>query len=858
MNHQAATFPRPFAASVRIALLALFFCSGISGLIYEVVWTRQLTVILGNTVYAVSTVLTVFMAGLALGSFLGGRFIDRRTDALRVYAILEIAIAILGFGLSSLLKQTGPAYLWIHHILSEFPLLLSAARYVFTSGLLVIPTTLMGATLPVLSRFLVANERAVGLDTGRLYALNTLGAAFGCYAAGFVLIGNLGVEASVGIASALSLTVGIAAWFCWKRLGDVPSAARVQTVDHDGNTSEWTLLRMVVLAAFAVSGLAALGYEVIWTRLLIRYLGNSIYAFSTVLTTFLVGMALGSLVFSFVAARSKRNVVILGLIQVAIALYVLLSILVFAWTTEWLQSWVQPEPWWQGTGAKFLKTFALMLLPTFLMGAAFPVAGQIYISNFRRLGQRLGELYACNTLGAIVGAAAAGFLLLPLLGMQGSLLVLVCLNLGMGLVLCSLEPGLPLRTKALLLVALAVVTSAGAAAMPRDVFRRAHAAAASDGELLFYKEDVLGTVTVRESGEKRTLAIDNLPLAGTGSECLTSQIPLGHLPMLLHPNPKTAYVLGFGGGGTTHAVATYPELQRIDATELCQSVVDVAPMFSQINHDVVFDPRLLLEVTDGRHYLLTTKQTYDVISVDLLWPQTAGAASLYTLEFYQLCHQRLGNDGIMVQWLFAGSIPTRYVKIIARTIGQVFPHVSLWWSPGRQHIFVVASKSPLRVDLQRMTQRMDQPDVRRDLAGIDLDEPAALLSLFIAQDTALAEFISDSDAINTDNLPLLEYGLPLCTESSAPENLEAMTQLQQSVLDVVDHAGPEQTDRIRRCQQSNHMLRLGLIALWHRQPDVAVEKWRQAVQLNPDNHEARDVLDKFTELFLPDAAPASP
>ena len=426
---------------VRTTLLALFFCSGICGLIFEVVWTRQLTVILGNTVYAVSTVLTVFMTGLALGSYFGGRLIDRRHDALRVYAILEITIGVLGFLLSMLLRQTGPTYVWIHQSLSGYPLALSMARYVFAFALLVIPTTLMGATLPVLSRFIVSNQRDVGFDTGRLYALNTVGAAVGCFAAGFLLIGVLGIEGTVRVAAALGITVGGTAWWCWIKLRPDSHLATVPAENRsESAAAHWTWLRVTVLVAFAVSGLAALGYEVVWTRLLTRYLGNSIYAFCAMLTTFLAGMALGSLVFSRIASRSKRTVMLFGLIEVAIALYVLLFLMVFGWSLHRMQAWMQPDPWWDNTSARFLRTFAVMFLPTFLMGAAFPVAGQTYVRNLRQLGQRLGELYASNTLGAIIGSALAGFVLLPHLGLQGSLVVLLVLNLSAGVALCAMEP----------------------------------------------------------------------------------------------------------------------------------------------------------------------------------------------------------------------------------------------------------------------------------------------------------------------------------------------------------------------------------------------------------------------------------
>jgi spermidine synthase len=833
----------PVARGIRSLLFALFFCSGASGLIYEVVWTRQLTVILGNTVFAVSTVLTAFMGGLALGSFLGGRMIDRVESPLRVYALLEIAIGILAFCLTSALNQTGPLYLWIHGSLGEYPLALYAARYVFSFCLLAIPTTIMGTTLPVLSKFVARTQRAVGLDVGRLYALNTLGAAAGCYLAGFVLIGNLGLGATVRAASALSIAVGLLAWVCQKYAGPAAPKASSPPVQQAKIPAGASPLRLLVLGAFAVSGFAALGYEVLWTRLLTSYLGNSVYAFSTMLTAFLTGIALGSLWFSYFADRSRRAVAVLGLIEAAIGFYVLCSIHIFGWRAESLSSWIAPDPRWPATGARFMNAFTLIFFPTFLMGAAFPVAGRIYIANFRRLGRSVGELYAWNTIGAILGAAAAGFALMPVLGLENSLVVLLCLNLGIGLALCAAEPAVRRSQKTFLLAALVVAAGVGLAAMPRGVFRRMHEVLAPGEKLLYFKEDLLGTVTVKQQGRHRTLFIDHLEMAGTADRFLSSHKSLAHLPMLLHPNPQTVYVLGFGAGGTAYGMSTYPEVRRIDATELSRSVVDVAPMFLQINHDVMSDPRLHLEVNDGRHFLLTTRRTYDVISVDLLWPQTAGSGSLYTREFYELCRRRLTPDGILVEWLHPGFIPPDYLKGILRTMGRVFPHTSLWWTRREEHLLVVASKAPLRVDYQRLAQRINHPATRRDLAEVHLDDPATFLSYFIARDDALEQFAADADWLNTDDLPLLEYKLPLYTADAAPENMRAVLQLRQSVLPLLERVSPQERERILTCERSNERLDRAVLDFREGRFDRTVAQCREALLVNPDNHDARALLE---------------
>ncbi|MHC4405891.1 MAG: fused MFS/spermidine synthase [Planctomycetota bacterium] len=842
MTLQAQGLNDPLGRSIRRVLLLLFLCSGVSGLIYEVVWTRLLTVILGNTVYAVSTVLTVFMGGLALGSFFGGRIIDRRKDPLRVYAFLELAIGASGYCLTLILNQTGPVYVWIHSALGEYPLVLCGARYVFSFSLLAIPTLLMGATFPVLSKFVAGRERAVGLDIGTLYALNTLGAAGGCYLAGFVLIGNIGTGLTVSTASALSIAVGGLAWYCHKLAGPVKLKTSRQPAEESDGDPTRSPLQWLILSAFAISGCAALGYEVVWTRILISYLGNSVYAFSTMLTTFLVGIAFGSLCFSRFVDRRKRLVTGFGFIHVAIGFYVLLSIYAFGWYADSLELLRQPRPVWEGTGIRFVKAFALMFVPTFLMGAALPVAGRAYITNFRRLGRSLGELYAWNTVGAIVGAAAAGFALMPALGLESSLVVLLSLNLCIGITLCGAEPAMDRKRRFLLLGGLAAATGLGLGGMPRSVFRQMHEVRSPGVKLTYYKEDLVGTVTVTEKGDNRTLFIDHLELAGTDDRFLSSHKSLGHLPMLLHPNPRSVYVLGFGGGGTAYAISTYPEVKRIDATELSRSVVDVVPRFTAINHHVMSDPRLHLEVNDGRHFLLTTRRTYDVISVDLLWPQTAGSGSLYTKEFYELCHRRLNDGGIMVEWLHSGFIPTQYLKIILRTIRRVFPHTSLWWSRRQEHLLVVASKAPLRVDFQRLARRMNHPATQRDLAEVYLEKPASFLGYFIAGDDALARFVKGSELLNTDDLPYLEYKLPFNTASAELDNLRAMTRIGHSVLPRVEHVNSEQKEEILVHERSNEFQHQAIIALCEGRHAAALAECRRALEVNPHN---RDALELF-------------
>jgi len=795
--------PRPGARTGQNVIFLLFLCSGVSGLIYEVVWTRLLTVVLGNTVFAVSAVLTVYMGGLALGSFCAGRIIDRRTDPLRVYALLEIAIGAFGFCSSLLLIQTGPAYVWLHRTLGEYPALLHVMRYVFSFVLLGLPTTLMGATLPVLSRFAVDRQSVVGLKVGTLYAINTLGAAAGCYAAGFILIGNVGIHLTILSASVLSIIVGLVAWSCDRRLSvaaPLPSAA---PADGNGEETPRSALRWLILGAFALSGLTALSYEVIWTRILILFLSNTVYAFAAMLTTFLAGVGLGSLVFSSFVDRRKLLVLGLGLMEAAIGFYALLSIYVFG-HAEALLAFGQNFPEWKGTGAGFTKALALMLVPTFLFGGTFPIAARICSSSFARIGARVGELYSWNTVGAIVGAAATGFVLMPLLGLQGSLLTMLCLNLLVGIALCGAEPGLTRKDRSLLVCCLVALTVLGMAKSPRDVFRYMQETWVPSEKLVYYREDPAGTVCVRQIGRERKMYVDGLDVAGTEPIYLGSSKFLGHVPMLIHRNPKRAFVLGFGAGGTSHAISTYPSVVRIDAAEICRSVTRAARLFPEVHHGVLSNPKLRLMVNDGRHFLLTTSHKYDVISVDLSLPASAGAASLYTREFYALCRQRLDDGGLIVQWLPPGMMSLRYLQVILRTAREVFPHVGLWSTRFHEHLMMVASGAAPAIDYELCARRMTHPGVRRDLAEIGIRDPDTFLSYFIAAGEAVAGLAAGGDrGLNTDDLPRLEYRLPFRPDFPPRlENFSALKSIRRSVVSLLVNLDEGQKERVLEAESS--------------------------------------------------------
>jgi spermidine synthase len=822
---------------IRIVIFLFFLFSGISGLIYEVVWTRLLTTILGNTIYAVSIVLSAFMAGLSIGSLIAGRHIDARKDPFRIYALLELCIGVTGFCLTLILNQTGPVYIWIHQALSGYGIFLSLGRYLFAFILLAVPTTIMGATLPVLSKFAVDRESRIGMTVGMLYTVNTFGAAAGCFAAGFLFIGSIGILQTVLIASVINIAIGTIAWFVRNVRITEPINKQSQEPDESDNRKPTPLLGMIALVAFAVSGFAAMGYEITWTRMLITYMGNTVYAFSTMLASFLLGLALGSLFLSYFVNRLSKLFACFGILQIGIGAYIMVLLYFFGNHLQLLEPFISPCLGVSSMPGMFVKALVLMLAPTVLMGASFPVATRLYVTHVSMVARKVSVLYSWNTIACIIGSTVTGFLLIPSLGFEKSLMVMLILNIGAGAALLAAEPSLRYPIKAAVVAAIVVGTVVSTMFIPRSIIHSMH-------ETIFHKKDTLihyretpyGIVEVLKNPSGRRLVQDDFDLAGTSMAYLSSQKPLGHLPMLLHPHPQSVFIIGFGAGGASYAASIYPEVKNI-AT---------APLFSDINHGVLSNPKVTLSINDGRHFLLTTPKRYDVISVDLLQPQAAGAGSLYTKEFYRLCFNRLNEKGIMVEWIHTDFIPKAYLRIILKTVRQVFPYVALWTSRGYGHFFLVVSKDPhFQVDYQSVVKKIRTPAVSRDLSAAALDDPAVFMSYFLADGAAIDSIIGSEKKINTDNLPLIEYKLPLNRNPSWYDNAAGIILLKRSVLSLLRLSDSVESRRIVFHERTMMAVLLSKLNYIRGGLGSAITLCTEVFRANPTNPEAADWYSKL-------------
>ncbi len=774
--------PRLLAPSVSLC----FFLSGAVGLVYEIVWLRMLGLVFGHTVFAITTVLAAFMAGLALGASLFGRLIDRRGRPLRVYGLLEAGIGVYGLLVPVLLVLAERLYVPLYRTLEPSLFTFGLAQFVLVFLILLVPTTLMGASLPVIAKLFVDRTEALGRTVGDLYALNTLGAVLGSGAAGFYLLPAIGIRATTVLAATLNLGIGVwaVALDRWARepldaTASPAPAAEAPAVEAPARPTRPVL--WLVLVGIGLSGAASMVYEVAWTRALRLVIGSSIYAFSAMLTTFLVGLAVGSFLFARLWGRRRASATLFGWLEIAVGL----TALALAPTFERLPDLVLTifQHLSPSAGAALLIQFGLsflvMIVPTVLLGAAFPCAVQICARALPRLGGDVGRVYSANTAGTIGGALIAGFLLVPWLGAQRSMVAAAAVNAVVGMTLLAVAaPPRPVWHRAALIL-LTLVFTAGAltparwdprvmvggvsvyvkrfvgAQNPVALFR----GAASSQQLVFYREGLNSTVAVERTERMTSLRVDGKVDASNGSDMAT-QLMLGHLPLLLHPRPERVLVIGLGSGVTVGAIAQHPIVRAIDVVELEPAVVEASGFFVRENRGVLQDPRVRLVIADGRNFILASPGRYDVISSEPSNPWMAGVANLFSRDFYQLARRRLADGGIMVQWIHGYNLFPRELRTVVATFRSVFPHSTLWRTL-RGDYLLVGTASPLTIDYTLVEQRVGaSATVREDISSLRLGSPVDLLTFFLLDEADLARFATGAPE-NTDDRPLLEFAAPL-------------------------------------------------------------------------------------------------
>ncbi len=740
----------------------LFFASGISGLMYEVVWLRMLTRITGVTIYATATVLAAFMSGLALGSFLLGRFVDRRQDSLRIYAVLEFLVACSALLVPLLFSICIPMYRYAYEMSGESMVTGAVIRGITSFLSLLIPTTIMGGTLPVLTSCLVKRDKVFGRNFSILYGLNTLGAVCGVVMSGFVTIGELGEWNTISIGVAINLLVALMAYCIYmndRKTTPAPVASEVISDQSSARSSPYSDKgRSAVIISFSVSGFTSLAYEVLWTRQLILFLKTSIYAFSGMLAIFLMGIALGSVAMNRMVDRLKTPLTLFGVLELVVGFLSILNLYLFSPLHNALTQTLLG--WFGGALAAFVIVFPM----TFVFGMIFPVAGLCYAKNVEKTGASVGRLYGSNTVGSIFGSLLAGFVLVPVLGSTKTVIVLAWVNVALGLILLGLDAG---RTKVQKMVLVPTVLAFAAltvASVGRDPFLatiewRIYGHTKTDGspgsEIFLNKEGLEGTVTAFSQKSIKQLWIN-----GIGMTFLCTETKLmAHLPLMFAKDPKELLVICFGMGTTVKSAALYPDL-NITAVDLVPETFACFEYFHPNDRDVLKNKNIRLVTNDGRNHLLLTSKKYDVITVDPAPPiWSAGTVNLYTREFFQLCKDSLTPDGVMCLW-FPGGYPADSLAIL-RTFTEVFEETSVWRGPHAWGYYYIGTvkKVPWDEFKQKAENAFKQPAIVKDL--VEYDESCSLPDRLYRLQISKSEIdgYRHEGSLITDDYPFTEFFL---------------------------------------------------------------------------------------------------
>ncbi len=760
MESPPGTTTRPRPAALPLPLLfALFFGSGTCALVYEVVWIRLLSLTLSVTVYALTTVLCAFMAGLGLGAGIAARLADRIRRPLLAFGIAELVIAASGLLVPGVLYELGPAYVWVREHLGGGGLLFVAGRFLLAFGVLVIPATFMGTTLVFLSRVVIARPDAVGRGAGGLYAVNTIGAVVGCVLAGFLLIPALGLRVTSASAAALNLAIGLIAVAAgWRgAAAPAPRAAPDAPVSPPSRTAAFAAV------AYAISGFTAMGYEVLWTRALEPYVHNSTYAYTAMLAIFLLGLGLGSALAAGPADRLRRPLLGLGFIEIGIGATVAGALLLYG-TFEWLVPAAAAAmgglaSWPRVIALIFSEAALTLFATTLLFGATFPLVMRAVVESMRSVGSRIGLAYTLNTLGSIAGALTVGFLLLPAFGVRSAFLLLMLTNVALGAALVIVSA--PRRLASGVLAGCVLLVGLAFAAIPARLFEGHFVE--RFGNVVFYREEVTDTVMVTEDerGGRVIRYGDGRGTAGTIT--VVEDRMYAHIPMLLHPAPRRVLQIGYGVGNTLSSVATHP-IERVDCVELSPGVIEASPFFEATNRNVLSDPRVHLFIEDGRNFLLAARDEYDVIRLDPPELHTRGVVNLYTREFYEMARDRLAEGGIFSIWVNIAMTPLDDLRIVVRTLSEVFPYVSVWHTPQFYSWVINGSLVPRPPDLQTIVAHFESPGVRADLASIGIADPLQFLKYFMFADEGVANFAGDGPIV-TDDRTILDFSVPRSKDS---------------------------------------------------------------------------------------------
>lgn len=760
-----------------------FFLSGAAALILQVLWTRMLGHVFGATTLAVATTLTAFMGGLALGAHFGGKLAPKIRRPILAFAVLETAVGLYGLLVPSLFELLPAVQRAIDLDASSGALAYATLRFVVVAIILLLPTTAMGATLPLLAEGIVKEDHHMASRTGRLYAANTFGAVVGAFAAGFVIIPELGITKTVYLAAAIDLLVAAIVLGLYKLAGGDGLLVRLRTEE----TPDEILTRLepvepvgitpttqrLVLVVFAASGAAAMALEVLGSRIIGVIIGASTYSFTLILVTFLVGLGTGAWVLSKRVDSIADPVRFLAWVEVFVGSTAIFGSMLVDRLPFWVHATAREHA--VTMSAVYMTNFfiaATVMFPaTVALGTVMPLVVRILApSGVAHAGPIVGRAYTVNTLGSILGSFLAGFVIIPFIGVEHGIELAGLSSIALGLVLAIArkESVAPIGAVAALVAALAIfgpswnVQAWTAGLFRMYIARHVHADGwEPSGKLVYHRDGIATTVTVERESDGIGVSLKvNGKVDASDIGDMPTQVLSGLLPILVHEDPKDVLVIGYGSGVTPGAVLQAP-VEKVYLAEIEEAVYEASNLhFSHVNNEPPKDPRFTAVIDDGRNFLLLRDDRWDVIISEPSNPWMTGAASLFTEDFFTIAASRLDEGGVFLQWLQLYELSPENIHALIRTFHSVFPNVLVFTpDPFSNDTLLIGTKTPVTLDKARLDRRFADPRLQKELKRAGVKGPEDFFGLFLLGTKEIPRFVGEGP-LNTDDNAMIEYGAP--------------------------------------------------------------------------------------------------
>jgi len=763
-------------------IFLIYLLSGLCGLIYQMVWVRKFTLIFGATLPAMSAVIAIFLLGLAAGSWIFGKISTSTRNPVRLYGIFECIIGMYALIFPLLLSAVEQIYGLLYPSLSTQFTAVQAVRLALAFVVLIVPTMLMGGTLPLLVRHFVQESRQAGEGTGLLYGLNSLGAALGCILSGYILFQMIGINTTNTVTAIVNTIAGISALLISRKTGRMQSDAVTQEAEGRAQSSRWSAKVWLAVGCFAFSGVVSMSYEMVWLRYLLFYFRDTAYLYSGIIAIFITGIALGSFICRGFLSRVERPLALFGLLQLGIGIFTILAIFL-------------PIPWQQvffdaaevHRGYLLLMLAMLIIVPTILMGATFPTITKIITTDVQTVGHKVGKAYAFNTTGSIIGTLLAGFFFLPFLGLQVTLYILFGINMILAAVLIAAEKGWKCwilgPVAAGLLIPFGLQYGLQGHLPDLLVKKISH-----NEKILEIEEGISGTTWATSSPFGKKLLENRVVISRTEPGSFPIQ---GYIPLVLTPRiPRSVLGLCFGGGVSSHAGTLFSEVERFDFVDISRENIKIALNNFEHNKGLKTDPRVRFIVDDAYNFLKYSSNSYDLILMDPNPPTLSfRSAVLYTKEFYGLARARLSEDGCFSQVLPLTHMSEIEMISVMRTFSAVFEHTILWWN-GVDPV-MIGSRRQFHIDPREISARLERPLVRKyvadNSAGARYHIIGYFLSGFLLNDDSFRRAAAGGILLTTD-LTQLEFStgrqITQANVEKIKDNLSSWPEIRSYINDV--------------------------------------------------------------------------